>query len=343
VKHRARISSVGRTTGPLTANNNVHNEGNVGRQSQHRVSNQHKRKFKQASPRRRRAGDQLTLDNQVAFLPERDCKICKAKEIKKFPPSYQIPHRGHHPLCIHNKNTQGKGELSSQSILSLQDNKRHKVLTAPIRPAEKFSGKFATKAVVESFFGPWTNATKPMTTTTTTTASTTEAHSFGKIVGDLVKTNEFREKHKSKCAPLAMIAFANAVADRIYQQKDLFSEHFKGIEMVVPGTNCWMKKNDVAKMRQAGTAPAAGTTIYCPTSLWCAVTYKLLALCTANTLLQANVRLVLRSDLCWIYCAIYGYVRNSEFRSICSACVTDEVQFVCIECHLDRYVALRAR
>jgi len=69
-------------------------------------------------------------------------------------------------------------------------------------------------------------------------------------------------------------------------------------------------------MRQAGTAPATGATIYCPISLWCAVIYKLLALCTANTLLRVNVRLVLRSDLCWIYCAIYGCVRNSEFRSI---------------------------
>jgi len=34
---------------------------------------------------------------------------------------------------------------------------------------------------------------------------------------------------------------------------------------------CWKKKNDVAKMRQAGTAPATSTTIHCPTSLWCAV------------------------------------------------------------------------
>jgi len=42
--------------------------------------------------------------------------------------------------------------------------------------------------------------------------------------------------------------------------------------------SCW-KKNDVAKMRQAGTAPATGTTIYCLTSLWCNVIYKLLVLC----------------------------------------------------------------
>jgi len=34
-------------------------------------------------------------------------------------------------------------------------------------------------------------------------------------------------------------------------------------------SNCCKKKNDVAKMRQAGTAPATGTTIYCLTSLWC--------------------------------------------------------------------------
>ena len=37
---------------------------------------------------------------------------------------------------------------------------------------------------------------------------------------------------------------------------------------------CWKKKNDVAKMRQAGTAPATGATIYCLSSLWCIVTHK---------------------------------------------------------------------
>jgi len=67
-----------------------------------------------------------------------------------------------------------------------------------------------------------------------------------------------------------------------------------------------MKKNDVAKMRQAGTAPATGTTIYCPPSLWCDLIYKRCsAMDATNTLLRANVRLVRRSDLCQIYCAIY--------------------------------------
>jgi len=72
----------------------------------------------------------------------------------------------------------------------------------------------------------------------------------------------------------------------------------------------------VAKMRQAGTAPATGTTIYCLSSLWCIVIYKLLALCAANTLLRANVRLLLRSDLCRIYCAIYAVCCIRNFRSV---------------------------
>jgi len=79
---------------------------------------------------------------------------------------------------------------------------------------------------------------------------------------------------------------------------------------------CW-KKNDVAKMRQAGTAPAAGRTICCLAGLWCAVMCKhCSAVNTTNTLLRANVCLVLQSDPCRICCAVCGCVWNLEFRSI---------------------------
>jgi len=91
---------------------------------------------------------------------------------------------------------------------------------------------------------------------------------------------------------------------------------------------CWKKKNDVAKMRQAGTAPATGTTIYCLTSLWCAVIYKHCSVMdTTNTLLQANVRLVLRLDLCLsdILCYLWMYLEYSEFRSIRSSCVRHSI------------------
>jgi len=52
------------------------------------------------------------------------------------------------------------------------------------------------------------------------------------------------------------------------------------------GLACWKKKNDVAKMRQAGTDPATGTTIYCLSSIWCTVIYKPGSVMdTTNTLL----------------------------------------------------------
>jgi len=37
---------------------------------------------------------------------------------------------------------------------------------------------------------------------------------------------------------------------------------------------CWIKKNDVAKMRWAGTASATSMTVCCLSSLWCTVTCK---------------------------------------------------------------------
>ena len=132
------------------------NAADMGRQSQHRVSNQHKRKYKLAQATRKpKAGDQLTLDNKVAFAPEQDCKICKARHIRKFIlPTYTIPKRAHHPNCSLNKTTHGLGELTVQSIANMEDNKRFKALTAPIRPEERFSGKHATSANAAAFFQP---------------------------------------------------------------------------------------------------------------------------------------------------------------------------------------------
>ena len=132
------------------------NAADMGRQSQHRVSNQHKRKCKLAQPTRKpEPGDQLALDNRVAFAPERDCKVCKARHIRKFIlPTCTIPKRAHHPNCSLNKTTHGLGNLTVQSIANMEDNKRFKALTAPIRPEERFSGKHATSANAAAFFQP---------------------------------------------------------------------------------------------------------------------------------------------------------------------------------------------
>jgi len=219
----------------------THNAENMGRQSQQRVSNQHKRKFKLAQATRpssqRRKGDQLTPDNQVAFQPERDCIICKAKTIRKLCYSeHKMPKRSHHPNCSLNKKTRGLGELSEQSVASLQDNKRSNALTAPIQPWEKHSGKNAAKANAVAFF-----ASRPNTKAMTMTTINHSAEDFGlapqklrTAVSEMVTNGDFDEKHKSKGAPLAMIAFASEVSDKIMHTKEFFFDHFRGIEMEVP-------------------------------------------------------------------------------------------------------------
>jgi len=98
------------------------------------------------------------------------------------------------------------------------------------------------------------------------------------------------------------------------------------------------KKNDVAKMRQAGTAPATGTTIYCLSSLWCYVIYKRCSvllpthfcewMCVSyfdQTYVMSDLLCYLSSYVCYAQscaeCRRFGVFRVA-------ACVTDEVRFI---------------
>jgi len=167
-----------------------------------------------------KAGDQLTLDNRVAFQAECDCKVCKAKEIKKWMPSCSIPKRAHHPLCNLNAKTRGLGEVTAST---LEENKRFKALMSTIHPSEKCSAKHMTKESAATFFQP--RVSHPMTATIAAATASPATNvqclpvSFGKTVGDLVKCADFRERHKNKGAPLAMIAFANEVTNHMKEQK----------------------------------------------------------------------------------------------------------------------------
>jgi len=221
------------------------NAVNMGRQSQQRVSNQHKRKYKLCSNnnRKKKKGDQLTLQGDVASNPERDCIICRAKSIKKlYLPNYRIPKRSHHELCPSNTTTRGLGELTEASLASLADNKRCKALTAPIQPGERYSGKHATKAVAEFFFAPVEKNPKMTTMTAAATATVQENTEDDDVAPiDLSETVKrkvndvgFRDKHKSKGAPLAMIAFADEVADKIITKKKFHDCFRGGVVMEVP-------------------------------------------------------------------------------------------------------------
>ena len=130
-----------------------------------------------------------------------------------------------------NTTTRGLGELSVQSIAGIENNKRCKALTAPIKSTEMCSGRHITNRAAANFFKP-----RLIPKTMTTTGEEEEHIDFSKGVGELVANTEFRDKHKNKGAPLAMIAFANLVAEKIVRQKELFMECFNGNEIVVP--NC---------------------------------------------------------------------------------------------------------
>jgi len=134
---------------PTTAQNNRE----MGRQSQQRISNQHKRKFKLASNSSRKKG-QLTLLGGVAFEANKDCCVCKARHLATFIEGYRVPKRPHHPLCLLNTKTRGKGELSEMQKVTLEDNKRYKELVRPITAAEKGSSRHLPDDHGTAFFAP---------------------------------------------------------------------------------------------------------------------------------------------------------------------------------------------
>ena len=147
------------------------NEANVGRQSQQRIGNQHKRKFKHSdnSSSKKRKGGQATLLGGVAFESDRDCIVCHARALRKFTPSCRVPNRSHHAHCARNTKTHGKGELTGSQLATLEDNQRCKQLTRPIAEAEKASAKHLPRDGDAAFFAPRKMASKTMTKATTPT------------------------------------------------------------------------------------------------------------------------------------------------------------------------------
>ena len=217
---------------------NPHN-GAMGRQSQQRISN-NKRAFAFAAnnpyPKRGKKGQQLTLTGILAFEAEKDCIICNAHlRALRDPDTVRIPKRAHHILCIKNTKTKGRGLLSQQHVAAVAEEKRLSALfTTPLAPEERGSWKHSTKEAGEAFFAPRQKKQVSLNETTMTKEKLT-AKSLYDGVTKLVSDISFCEKHKSKSAPLAMIAFANEVTKKIISNKEqTLDDYFDGITMTVP-------------------------------------------------------------------------------------------------------------
>jgi len=223
----------------------AHNAVKMGRQCQQWINNT-KRAFRSAQVvKKKRKGDQLTLDSQRAFQAEQDCMVCNAKELQRFTPSTPIPKRAHHHLCIKNTKTRERGNLNQATVASEAEEKRLKAhFSEPLNAQEKCSGKYATKEAGVAFFSVRKTPTKPTTINCKTindmspqaTTVTTTTIDFCKGVSMLVADPEFREKHKAKNAPLAMLAVAGEVVEKVMRAKDntIFDYYFNGMTMTVP-------------------------------------------------------------------------------------------------------------
>jgi hypothetical protein len=211
--------------GPSVAQNDE-----MGRQSQQPVSN-FKRKYHLAGAnnpgQKKKKGDQQTLFGERAFNSLIDCEVCKAKAS-----NLRVPHRGHHQLCLLNIKTKGRGEISVLELAGRENEQRYQRLVRPIEEHEKGSYKNLTPEGTAAFFNPTTYARKknstmatPTEPTESTNATTTKRHSpvspklLCEAVTSMVASPDFCEKHKSKSAPLAMIAYAEVVAEKIIRPK----------------------------------------------------------------------------------------------------------------------------
>jgi hypothetical protein len=218
----------------------------MGRQSQHRLSQQ-KRTYQLAasnSPNKKKKGEQLTLQGGVAFKAERDCVVCKAKATRRFTPNFPIPHRKHHVLCLMNTKTKGKGELSEHAQQSMKESQRLQALfSKPLEAHEKGSWKHSTKEAGDKFFQPQSQnkkspPTKMVVLSGTQSRGLVSADELCLAVTELVNDSSFNSKHSNKMAPLAMIAFASVVVDKIVNSKNIeeIKAHFNGLTMTVPAS-----------------------------------------------------------------------------------------------------------
>ena len=142
-----------------------------------------------------------------------------------------------------NKKTRGKGKLSQAAEASLADDKQYKQLTAPIREEER--GTFVPNVEVGNAFFAKRIIAKKKTPPPTIAMETNRvpAKQLCEAVTALVKDAAFSDRHKNKGAPLAMIAFAKTVMEKIVLPKNdaLFRSHFNGLAITVPDYECCLE------------------------------------------------------------------------------------------------------
>ena len=214
----------------------------MGPQSQRRHTLQ-ERTYRLASNQKRKAGpgDQPTIDTgEKAFDAIKDCPRCRAAHYNQ-----RMPHRGHDKRCILNTTT--RGQTGETLRLRLESGRLAKLFQKPLTTKEKASWRYSTKEAGIAFFGPRQkkqkqhNAEAPQAPSQLPKLPPPPVEkevmltkvSFCQAVTAKIADPEFvASAEKRGRAPLAMIALAGLVADKI--KKGELQDQFDGLTFVVP-------------------------------------------------------------------------------------------------------------
>ena len=206
----------------------------MGPQSQRRLSlvqRTHQLAGRSDNKKKQKTGQQ-TLFGGFAFDSMVDCERCAGVAAGRD------PHRAHDPRCVHNRKT--KGYVASAATLAQQkiDKDLHEHFTAPLKPEEKGSWRYLAKDNVQRFFEPSTchkvASQKPRMTTTTKSIANSSRSSpdWSSTVNEKLKDPLFCNEFSNSKAPLAMLAVACCVMERINKVKDDLS-FFDGLTFTV--------------------------------------------------------------------------------------------------------------
>ena len=211
-------------------------QNTMGPQSQNRLTLMARtHQMQGSSHKKRKKGGQLTLFGGNAFDPESDCEVCKGRL------GGRIVHRAHHKLCPNNRRT--KGMTSEETLKQIKnDEALKKHFNTPLTAEEKASSRCLSKDAGDAFFAarqPTTIAKtmkSPPPTTTTTTTTTTNTVAFCREVTAKLNQQSFVDGCSQNRAPLAMLAFASVVVEKIVRDKTRVFDFFKDLTLEVPPT-----------------------------------------------------------------------------------------------------------
>lgn len=176
----------------------------------------------------------LTVFGGVTFDSLTDCEVCKRKLVGRE------VHHACRKLCANNRRAQG---TTSEATIKQKmiDGSLKKHFGTPLAPEERASSRHLTKEAGEAFFAlrnPPSSLAKTATSKILVSPSTTnhEDTDFCEEVTAKLNNKPFVDGHANGRAPLATLAFATVVVEKIVCDKEKMFQCFQDLTTHVSST-----------------------------------------------------------------------------------------------------------